>query len=405
MRLKIIFICFFGVLIHSIPAFAQVMWQITSEKVTKWNYLDGDEFNGTSLDTSKWRDDYPWARSLYCTFEDHYYTPSKNFIFNNGILSLVAKKETVHAKTVPYESDSFRLICDGKDVGANFRKYDYTSGMIFSKQKYHYGYYEIKFKSQEGSGIWPAFWLYAGHDNDEIDVFEMNGSRNSDMHVDVHCKSGCKNYKTTMGLVRKNWGGYLKTSGNWKNGYNIISIEWQPGYIRWFLNGETVAWWKGKFDYPMWVIANLALARNDGPFGPGPDATTVFPAYFDIDYIRIWSTANSSAKRKAPVQLEISATNFNNNKAVLVKGTRPESKKKLVKEKSAFLLFAPAGNNKYILEITGTPPASFLIEVMDESGKPKYKSTNGSQPVHEIKIAGGGKLKINVGSSVIEHSF
>ena len=171
MRLKFFFICFSCMLGGKNPAWSQVLWQLTGDRITRWNYLDGDEFNGPVLDTSKWRDDYPWARSLYCSFEDHYYTPSKNFKFENGILSLIAKKETIQAKTVPYESDSFRLICDGKDVGSNFRSFQYTSGMIFSKQKYHYGYYEIKFKSQEGKGIWPAFWLYAGHENDEIDVF------------------------------------------------------------------------------------------------------------------------------------------------------------------------------------------------------------------------------------------
>ncbi len=405
MSSKFIFSFFLSLLFCNTPSFAQTLWQVTGEKVTKWNYLDGDEFNGTTLDTSKWRDDYPWGRSLYCNFENQYYSESKNFKFEDGVLSLIAKKESIQSKTIPYESDSFRLICDGKDLGSNLRTFSYTCGMIFSKQKYHYGYYEMKFKSPEGKGLWPAFWLYAGHENDEVDIFETNGSRNTDMHVDVHCKNGCKNYKTTLGIVKKNWGDYLRTSGNWKNGYNVISIEWQPGYIRWFLNGETVAWWKGKFDYPMWVIANIALARDNGPFGPGPDASTVFPAYFDIDYIRIWSSANSASRRKSPDPLDVSAVNSNSNKAILVKGSRPESKKKFLKEKSIFFLFTPSGNNKYVLEITGTILPGFSLEVTDTSGNVKYKSTNAAQSIHEIKIVGGGKLKIKSGESLIEHSF
>jgi beta-glucanase (GH16 family) len=36
---------------------------------------------------------------------------------------------------------------------------------------------------------------------------------------------------------------------------------------------------------PMYIIANLAVGGN----WPGsPDETTVFPAYFDIDYIRVY---------------------------------------------------------------------------------------------------------------------
>jgi len=405
MHLKFISGFFLLCILACFSSEAQILWQVTDGKVTQWNYLDGDEFNGSKLDTSKWRNDYPWARHLFCSPDKHYYTDFNNIKVEDGILSLIAKKEKIKAKSVPYESDTARLFCDGKDAGINFREFDYTSGMIFSKQKYHYGFYEMKFKSDEGNGLWPAFWLYAGHESDEIDIFEMNGSRNTEMHVDVHCKSGCKNYKTTLGLIRKNWGDYLTTSGNWKNGYNVIAIEWQPGFIKWFLNGEAVAYWKGKFDYPMWVIANFSIALDGGPFGPGPDANTKFPASFDIDYIRMWSTVTPSAKRTLSVTLDVMADSNSGAKSKLLKGKKPESKKKIIKAQSTFILFTATGNNNYKVEFTGSRPKDFTIEVLDPSGNSEYKSSDTSKSIHEFKIAGNGKLRIKTGVTVLEQSF
>src|SRR5688572_13336241 len=225
MYLRLFFLCFiFSGLCFSY-SMSQVLWQVSGEKISKWNYFDGDEFNGTSVDTTKWQDAYPWGRNLYCGSTNHYYTEFKNCSLNDGILSLIARKEKIKARAVPNEKDDFRLVCDGRDVGLNLRTFDYTCGMIFSRKKYHYGFYEIKFRSAEGKGLWPAFWLYAGHENDEIDIFEFNGNRNTELRVDVHCPDGCKNYKTTLGLVKKNWGDYLKTSGNWKDGFNVIGAE------------------------------------------------------------------------------------------------------------------------------------------------------------------------------------
>ncbi len=406
MRSKIILSCLLILLLTRFNAVSQILWQITENKVTQWDYLDGDEFNGTVVDTSMWRDSYPWGRSLFCSLDKHYYTEFKNCKIENGILSLTAKQEKIKARAIPYENDDYRLVCDGKDVGVNFQTFDYTCGMIFSNRKYHYGVYEIRFRSQEGKGIWPAFWLYAGHENDEIDIFEMNGSRNTELHVDVHCKNGCKNYKTTLGLARKNWGDYLKTSTNWKDGYNVISIEWQPEYIKWFLNGNAVAYWKGKFDYPMWLIADIAIARDGGPFGPGPDASTKFPASFDIDYIRVWTSQTStSAKSQQEANLELPKTNSPTNKAVLIKGTQPESKKKVIRQNQTFVLFAKAPDNNYFIEISGSVPTKLSIEVIDSSGNAGYKSTDVKKSIHEFKTIGKGTIKIKLEETQLEHSF
>ena len=44
----------------------------------------------------------------------------------------------------------------------------------------------------------------------------------------------------------------------------------------------------------MWIIANLAIASDDGAFGPGPNNSTQFPSDFEIDYIRAWTRLDCS---------------------------------------------------------------------------------------------------------------
>ncbi len=396
------FLCFCYGFWHNCTA--QVLWQIHNNKVTTWHYNTGDEFDNSKVDTSKWLDSYPWGRSLYCSFDNHYYTDFKNCKLENGILSLVAKREKITARSVPYEDDNHRLICDGKDIGKNLRTFDYTCGMIFSKKKFHYGFYEMKFRSDMGKGLWPAFWLYAGHENEEIDVFEINGSKDSEFHVDVHCITGCNNYKTTLGIARKNWGDYLTSSGNWNQSFNVLSIEWQQDFIKWFLNGKPVAYWKGNFTNPMWVIADIALSRDNGPFSPGPDASTVFPASFDIDYIRMWSARKATSNQNME-NLNIPSIKNTKPPSEITKGSRPESKNKLRKENHTFILFASSAMNHYYVEISGTPIKNFVMEVSDGSGNKEYKSTDGGKKIHEFKFSGKGKIKIVADGKVLEQTF
>ncbi|MBL0342776.1 MAG: glycoside hydrolase family 16 protein [Bacteroidetes bacterium] len=399
---------FLLVLCHSSKA--QVMWQASGEKVIQWHYNDGDEFTGKELDTSKWNNTYPWGRTLYCNREQQYYTDNANIELEKGILNLVVRKEPVTAKVLHWESDTSPLLCNDKEVGKNLKPFEFTSAMIYSTKKYHYGYYEIKFKSDEGKGLWPAFWLYAGHDNDEIDIFELKGERNSEFHVDVHCPKGCNNYKTTLGLLKKNWGDYLKTSSAWHTGFNIIGLEWTPDYIKWYLNGRGVAYWKGKMAYPAAVIANLALPSNDGPFGPGPDATTKFPASFEIDFIRIWSSqpVTQSEVFLEPVLKGSEKTLLPNGNSQLIKKAKPEFNKSALKNETTNITFAAYENGGFLVAVNGKPKNGFAIEVKDALQKVIYKSNDPNMMEHHFylpKSKGNASMEIRVNGQKIEHRF
>jgi len=255
----------------------ETIWQLLMDgSIIRWAYSGGDEFNGTQLDNSKW---YTcgdgWNREH--GNELQYYLDN-NIVLDNGILKLVAKRE-------PGYYDVWRF-----DGGAHvIQKYfEYTSGWIQPKMKFKYGLFEIRFKLPVGKGLWPAFWLYGGNPNEEFDIFEYKGETPNKIHIDMHCPNGCDNYNPS-GLYPYNFGGWVTASGNFSDSYNDMMGEWGPGACFWYLNGQEFAVWWGDLNYQENIIANLAIANDAGPFEPGPDNTTPFPAYFEIDFIRVWT--------------------------------------------------------------------------------------------------------------------
>ena len=253
----------------------ELLWALLGDgSILSYVYVGGDEFNGSNLDYKRWRNSYPWGRNYSGTCYQEYMTDGNNFEFENGVLKLIAKEEDIYARGVPYMDDEYLL----EDNMSNLRWWNYTSGMIFSKRKFKYGRYEIRCKLPEGKGLWPAFWLFGGYPDEEIDVFEYKGENLNKIHWDVH-------YEDDAGV-----GGWVTADGNFSDGFNKLDITWAPDAIFWGLNWNDYSVWFGNLNYKESIIANLGIA-NDSPcaFSPGPDNTTSFPASFEIDYIRVYA--------------------------------------------------------------------------------------------------------------------
>src|ERR1035437_9776703 len=127
-----------------------------------------DEFDGDSLDASKWITWFPYTATGNdsCEFcrthgnEGEIYLDS-NVVVSNGTLKLIAKRQT----TTWYTATR-----------------DYTSGMIESREGWMYGLFETRCKIPYGMGFWPAFWLFGGNGT-EIDDFEIGGQSPSYPHI------------------------------------------------------------------------------------------------------------------------------------------------------------------------------------------------------------------------------
>lgn len=295
---------FFFVLGISV-SYSQIQWQINKDTVITYYYQGGDEFSDTEISKDKWKSWYGWARSITSNKEQQYYSDYKNHELKNGNLYITCQKQAVSERLIDWMKDN-DSIKSGKGVfqGLNKRDFKYVSGLIQSEKKYLRGYYEIKFKAPPDKGLWPAFWLYGGSPNEEIDIMELKGEREDQTHVDTHCQ-GCDKVRNAIGQKRS-FGGWLKLNGDLDKGYNIISCLWDENEVRFYLNGKCIAVAKVKFTQPKHVVANIAVPANDGPFHPGPNKDVEKFSPFVIDYIRVWSKEEETA---SPLTLKVDDLN------------------------------------------------------------------------------------------------
>jgi beta-glucanase (GH16 family) len=232
-----------------------------------WVMKFDDEFDGNTLDSSKWRTCFWWADTT-CTIESNnemqLYNP-EDVLVENGMLRLRAQKRDM--------------------VAWNGVTYHYTSGMVMTGGRggqvppsftFVYGFAEALVKITAGQGLWPAFWTLSADYTwpPEIDIMEILGHEPDIYHM---------NYHYTGGDDGSTWVG-----PDFSTGWHVLGLEWRPDAIIWYVDG--VERWRFSnaaeiISEPSYLLLNLAVG-GDWP-GP-PDENTPFPSYYDIDYVRVW---------------------------------------------------------------------------------------------------------------------
>ena len=261
-----------------------------------------DEFDGTSLDPTKWNSHFLWGPYLPINGEEQYYVDALQsdaalgyspFSLEDGILSItaraaddpegVAPPAALPAENAPIwdEHSTFRQ-------NADYAPQNFTSGILTSYDSFRFahGYAEIRARIPRGDGLWPAFWLlnaYYVSQQPEIDILEFRGRRPDQAIHHYH------RYEPG-GILRSNE--YVTTRGTpelgYADGFHTYGARWRPGRIDFYVDGVREHSYVGEdVGYQlMYVIVNLAVG---GGFDPGatPDPAE-FPKSFDIDYIRVY---------------------------------------------------------------------------------------------------------------------
>jgi beta-glucanase (GH16 family) len=263
----------------------QVMVKVFRDSLQAFEHVGGDEFSGEALNEGIWINGLGWTRVLMD--QDLAFSP-ENVRVKSGMVRFVADKKDSVYMLQPHEIDSNAIRNRSFELALPVFRTRYSAGCIISKEKHHYGTYQIRFRVQPGKGIWPAFWFYGGHKNEELDVFELKGEKHNALHVDIHCPGDCeRSYRNKLG-VKTNWGGWLRSRRSIYGQWHEASLEWTPRDLTWILDGVVVAYYKGNFSNPMSLYLNTSVARDGAPFSPGPDETTAWPNYYDVDYLRIY---------------------------------------------------------------------------------------------------------------------
>jgi len=279
------------------------------QKETDWSLVWSDEFMTAEIDDSKWTYDIGnwivdengegispgWGNN-----EQEYYTDSpENSYIEDGKMVIKAQKEE-------------------EPITDQFGSYDYTSAKLKTKGLFSkkYGKFEARMKLPEGQGFWPAFWMMPEDSvygewaaSGEIDIMEAAGKDTSNIGGTIHYGEQYPN-NTYRGTE------YHFPEGTDYTDYHTYSVEWEPGEIRWYVDGElyqTLNNWFSKgedeaanytypapFDQEFYLIMNLAVG---GWYGGNADETTPFPGIMEVDYVRVYELTGRDYKE--PVKPEV----------------------------------------------------------------------------------------------------
>jgi beta-glucanase (GH16 family) len=176
----------------------------------------------------------------------------------------------------------------------------YTSARLKTQYTFTttYGHVEARLKTTSGQGLWPAFWMLGASigtgtpwpNCGEIDVMEVVNKSPATAYGTAHGPG----YSGANGLQ----GSVTLSSGSFDQAYHIFAVDWSPNQITWSCDGtayktitpaQMLAGGTWVFnDSPFFLVMNLAV----GGYWPGnPDGTTVFPARYMVDYVRVYGLA------------------------------------------------------------------------------------------------------------------
>ena len=261
-------------------------WQLTFE----------DNFDGATLDESKWFPGYRLGRVEYYTRIGHPNAhtrgwqpnpPAAHYVIGDGVLRLrvdkdLPKRESPDTKTVSAITSAIYRYDEATK--------EFEDDVKFSQK---YGWWEMRCRMPVcGSGAYTAFWLHTvgarnqeyspegvRHGNPEgkspaleIDIFEWLGKDPGRNLFNVHfTKNGHKNYKCPCDLTKE---------------FHTWAIHWEEGKITWHLDGKPIHVYKGATsEGKMYLL--MAMFQIGGWVGD-IDKNLPYPLDFEIDHVKVW---------------------------------------------------------------------------------------------------------------------
>ncbi|MFK7946634.1 MAG: family 16 glycosylhydrolase [Saprospiraceae bacterium] len=259
------------------------------------NLIWSDEFdtNG-AIDATKWfhQTQLPAGGSWYNGEIQHYTDRTDNTVVDNGILKIIAKKET-------YNNQGYTK--------------QYTSARLNSKFAFKYGRVEVRAKLPTGVGTWPAIWMLGKNISEagaywqtqgfgntgwpacgEIDIMEHWGNNQNYVQSAMHTPS------SSGGTINK--GG--QTIPTVSTDFHVYAVEWTAekmvfsvdGAIHYTYNPPVKDMNTWPFDAEQYLLLNIAIEPSINP--------SFTESAMEIDYVRIYeltpTTTKNIVKSKIP---------------------------------------------------------------------------------------------------------
>jgi beta-glucanase (GH16 family) len=271
--------------------------------VVEFQLVFEDNFDGDTLDASKWNIDEGDGCPDLCGWgnnELQVYS-ADNVSVSNGLLRIEGRREA-----------------DGT----------YTSGRLNTQGKFdfRYGRIEVSARIPSGQGTWPAIWLLHSDPtvygpwplSGEIDImeaFNYGVDDNQETRSTTHYGLPTPPFNGT--------GSGTDLALNADMNFHEYALEWERGRIRFFIDGQhfqtqivdeywvyypagedglydpfgpyTLGLEDAPFDQAFHLLLNFAIGGD--PVGP-PDDSVPFEKAMEIDYVRVYECANSNPESR-----------------------------------------------------------------------------------------------------------
>lgn len=239
---------------------------------TGWTKIFEDDFTG-GLDS--WN---IWTGGAYNN-ELQYYQGG-NLQLSNGILNIIARKETVTGSTTPFD--------------ATPKTFNYTSGRIESKVLYSASASSPKvrmiarIKLPSGYGMWPAFWSYGDPwpTQGEIDFLEARGQEPFRYQTNYfYGKTANRN------LVR-NATTVINSSVSLQDCWHVYECIWSQNSLSFLFDGKVVDTKSGGYVPNLFgkkekVVLNLAVGGN---FFSTLDPAQIQTGTLQVDWVKVFTS-------------------------------------------------------------------------------------------------------------------
>ena len=259
--------------------------ELNTEPITDLNGYElvwSDEFDSDGAPSPKnWRYEYGFIRN-----QELQYYKSTNAICDSGFLIIEAKRDSIPNPIYEPGSQKWK-------EQREYAQYSSASLYTLGRHSWMFGRFEMRAKIDIGKGLWPAFWTQGVKGgwpyNGEVDIMEYY---KGNILANIAWGSS-QNGKAIWNSFRKpvsDLGGE-----EWAKEFHVWRMEWDSLQIQLYLDdmllnsvdlSETCnqdAEGKNPFLQPLYIIINLAVGGVSGD----PSSTT-FPAYYLIDYIRVY---------------------------------------------------------------------------------------------------------------------
>lgn len=248
--------------------------------LSSYNLVFDEQFDGNSLDRSRWKTSLPWGPDDIINNEKQYFVNTFGSSNPVGYDPFVFTGETLQITGINTPADQL--------VNANNQPY--LSGVLTTSDYFEmtYGYVEMSARLASGEGMLSTFYLFNQDyykNKPEIDIIEYLGARPDKAYQTYHYydsirfreNKGEKHSSPTMETV---------TDQNLSADFHTYGVLWEPELVIWYIDGVEVRRLEGVrvSDEPMNIVTQLVLGSE---WIGDPDPAAV-PAVLEIDYIQAW---------------------------------------------------------------------------------------------------------------------